>query len=175
MKFKIQNESWRKRKSGATLQQRKINIKKILFIGHSYVKGLEYLFQRKNFKEAEEFETYFFGIGGATIEHLSADPSVIGCVNQIDPDLIVTILGSNDITNETNNVTIKRRYHNFLQNLKRARPEIPIAKVQIEYRYYTKSRFDVPDSKVFNQRAKNINTYLKRKLFSDFQFMPEQS
>ena len=143
---------------------------RVLLIGHSYVRQLkqtEYwpseIINDNGIRIGVDFRFIFKA--GKDYEYFNTTGyDVLDTVrDEIDPDIVVVILGGNSITNNKNNGDIKKEAESFFQNLRMVtRPECITIAVQIEPRYYEPgNHFNCPEPEEFNRRRQVINNFVK--------------
>ena len=145
--------------------------KKVLIFGHSYARDLEALGDwdtvvtggaGKEYRLTFDFRSFPGKDYGWLLEH----PEKIEEVKDLDPDIVVVILGGNSITAALTNKQICGQAAEFYELLKAAaKPSCLKLAVQVESRFVPQGNYhQAPPAVEFNQRRTIINNFVNRKL-----------
>ena len=136
---------------------------RVVVIGHSYVKYLERLGGWDNVVELlDNGDRVDFP--GKDFSHFLENPTIFERVKRYNPEVVITILGGNAITNLASNNEIKVQAKDYFELKKDSCGEncLRLA-VQIERRFASENnKFDVPQEYEYNQRRSVLNNYLNK-------------
>lgn len=137
---------------------------KVAIIGHSYVKDL-FLLNRNHIllEDNTQVELHFTFSPGCKLTHYVNNPHLLSEAKNFNPDIVIAIIGGNDIVNSITTEDLHRNCRDFYTFLRSEFPNSKLVGSQIELRFYNHSnRFDCPPHSEFDLRRKSFNTFLKR-------------
>lgn len=143
---------------------------KVLLLGHSYVRDLKQFIDSPIIKVKSNLylELEFLTIPGSTFETFINSLSYLEKATNLSPDIIIIILGGNDIKI---NVPLQHIYHSCKEFFKLIKNKLPNAYCivsQIEDRYHTHiNRFLTPTFENFRTLSNSYNRWLLRQDFKD--------
>ena len=137
---------------------------KLSIVGHSYVKDL---FKLGNtnlvINQNLNFDIHYHFQGGATFDTYLSNPAYLTEISNFLPDVIIIILGGNDIVKHVPNSEIYQKCRELFALIKETLPECLIIASEIEKRFYTtENRWNSPLAKEFHFRSRDFNNFLKR-------------
>ena len=149
---------------------------KAVIIGHSYVRDLKSHITVNSAKlvklpDGSDLELYFSFVPGATFETYLNQPGLLEFVSQINPEIIVVVLGGNDIHCDVNLSSVKNNCYQFFKLLKSKFPSAFLIGSQIESRFIEPGdryeRFGTPYTDVFSKLSVYYNSWLNKQKFKD--------
>lgn len=136
---------------------------KVLLLGHSYVRDLEGLGHNAYTVEGVTFELQYMHISGGTFESFIDGGDLLRQAFSFCPDIVIVILGGNDLTNAVTNEEFYQRCRTFYVKLKAGMPGAFIIHAQIELRFYKSgNRWNAPVINDYKKRRVTLNNFLKR-------------
>ena len=145
--------------------------KKVLIFGHSYARELAGVGPWDIVVTGAEGQEYqlafeFRGYPGRDYGWLLENPQKIEEIRDLNPDIVVVILGGNSITAALSNTEICHQAAEFYTLLKAAaKPACLKLAVQIESRFVAPgNRHGAPQAVEFNQRRTIINNFVNKRL-----------
>lgn len=142
-----------------------------LILGHSFVKGLERRDVRKQFLvNQRSVDLTYKAFPGATFRTFLDEPTLIDTAIECDPDIVVIILGGNDITGNVTNTEIRANIKEFFELLKqKVKTGVKILATQVEARtYITPNHRNCPGQEEYRLRRNAINKYLQKLKLKDY-------
>ena len=141
---------------------------KVLIFGHSYVRDLSQLGNRLvNVKELPVHFSYF-SYPGFSFSDFLEKPHLLDCLIQEDPDIVVVVLGGNDLKVNVELVQVRENCENFFKLLREKVPRAYLVASQIETRHCeTVNRHGSPSKELFKKLAVNFNKWLNKQTFKD--------
>ena len=141
-------------------------------VGHSYVKYLQRLGGWDNVVEvldsgeSVKFEFSWLAFPGKDFEYFINNPAIFQTIKRRNPDIIVTILGGNAITNAVTNEQIKSDARRYFELQKEACGGNCLRLAfQVERRFAAENnRFNVPQEHQYNQRRALLNNFLNKSI-----------
>ena len=141
---------------------------KVTLIGHSYVGDLSRCGKTEIVVFDTVFRLNFFSVSGATFSTFINNPVYFDQLKSQLPDIVIVILGGNDLKI---NIDLSQNYEecaNFYNTLREKIPGAIIIASQIENRFYSEgNRFNSPSSQTFDYLRRHFNRFLKNKHFKD--------
>lgn len=142
---------------------------KVAIFGHSYVKQLARLGNFKCVIEGQQCELEYIYKSGASYKTFLDDDYWLQKVFSYSPDMVVVILGGNDILNNVKNATIYEHCKQFYGQLKEGLPGAKIVAAQVECRFYNEAnKWNAPSELEFKKRRNDLNCYLRRLKLKDY-------
>ena len=137
---------------------------KALLIGHSYVKDLFRLnIDKIDLLDHTSVDLHFKFLSGAKYRNFLDDLAWLTEAKNIKPDIIVAIIGGNDIVNSISMTELHDHCREFFRFLRFHFPSTRIIAAQVELRFYpSDNRFGCPSQAEYDLRRKSLNTFLKR-------------
>lgn len=142
----------------------------VVLVGHSYVRYLEWLpgwEDSVTLDNGEEVKLEFeFLSPGKDYQYFLDNPWVLDAISNLNPEVVVTILGGNSIVNTVTNSEINNRASAFYTRLNQVvGPNCLKLAVQIEPRFCSAGNSSgIPEPVEFNQRRQVLNNYLNKTL-----------
>lgn len=144
---------------------------KILVFGHSYVRDLSRfgpwdceleLENGEKVPTSFEFKAY----PGKDFAYFLSNPGEVSKILDVDPDVVIVVLGGNSVTAALSNIQINEQARAFYTLLKAAvKPSCLKLAVQVEPRFVSSgNRHRVPEASEFNRRRQTLNNYLNKNL-----------
>lgn len=143
----------------------------ILLFGHSYVRDLS---RFGNWDREVELATgekvwaefQFMAYPDVDYAYFLDHPEEMSQIQELDPDVIIVILGGNSVTSDLSNSQIKEKAFAFYTLLKTAvRPECIKLAMQIEPRFESPGNSrGAPLASEFNRRRQILNNFTNKKL-----------
>ena len=100
---------------------------------------------------------------GCRLSHFLDNPDLLAVAKEFSPDIIISIIGGNDIVNEVNTRELHDRCREYYRFLRDQFPQAKIIASQVEARFYSlPNRHHSPLESEYNLRRKSFNTFLKR-------------
>ena len=149
---------------------------KALIIGHSYVRDLKSfseLHHQSRIKLPEGFDLHLFFsfVPGATFETYLNHPELLDASGNINPDIVVIILGGNDLRSDVSLSVVKNNCFHFFKLIKSKFPSSFIIGTQIESRFVEPGdkyeRFGTPHTEAFSKLSVYYNSWLNKQKFKD--------
>lgn len=146
---------------------------KVTFFGHSYVRDLKLFCLNRDINKIVTSENVsldldFFFVCGATFNTFISDPSLLSQIFDNPPEILVVVLGGNDVKVNVNLLKIRQSCKEFYCLLKRHLPNTFIIASQIEPRYLTTTnRFGTPETSEFIKLTNYFNSWLNKQKFKD--------
>ena len=138
-----------------------MDLPSVLIVGHSYVNKIENLNSYWGFKD--KYNLSFFGISGAKVSDFNNNLSLDNKIRSIKPQIIVLVVGGNDISNYWDWPSIKENYGNLVERLNFISPYSHILLTQIEERYLTNTnRFGTPTIGNYKKYRSTFNQFIRR-------------
>ena len=143
---------------------------KVLIFGHSYVEHLKELGNWNRNLTLEngkgvglEFE--FRGYRGKDFDFFLENDRVFNVVSEVNPDIIVVIIGGNSIVDSVTNSEIKKKSCLFFRKLNNFLSGGCIRLVaQVEPRYSKTNKFGTPSHLLYEKRRNIINNHYNKAL-----------
>ena len=137
---------------------------KVAIIGHSYVRDLFHLNRKEIILDDNtQVSLHFTFSPGCSLTHYISKPHLLLEAKNFDPDIVIAIIGGNDIVNSISTEDLHSNCRNFYTFLRSEFPNSMLVGSQVELRFYTfNNRFDCPPHSEFDLRRKSFNTFLKR-------------
>lgn len=141
---------------------------KIAIFGHSYVRDLE-LLGHSDFVISEVPVSFqYFAFPGAGFRKFLNNPRLLDEVVLEKPDILVIILGGNDIKVNVELKEIKENCKEFFRLFRSKLPDSFFVATQVEFRHSEKvNRHGSPSEKLFRKLALHFNNWLNRQKFKD--------
>ena len=141
---------------------------KVLIYGHSYVRDLS---QKCTWEDSlvvggnETVEYQFRYFPGKDYEFLLNNPGEFELLSDINPDVIVVVLGGNSVVNSKTNSEIKDFILCFYKRLHECLPRAIKLAVQIEPRFCQPgNRHGAPEAAEFNRRRQILNNFMNKNI-----------
>ena len=144
---------------------------RVLVVGHSYVRDLathgpwqQELTLSTGVRVNPAFS--FLDYPGKDFDFFLDHPAWQDRVREIDPEVVIVVLGGNSIVGSLTNIQIKQKAAAFYLLLKAAvRPSCLKLAVQVEPRFVAReNRHGVPEAEEFNRRRQVINNFFNKTL-----------
>lgn len=137
---------------------------KLLIFGHSYVRDLKSLNQYSLRYDQQNINISYASYPGATFDTFLKDSTkVSNTLSENNPDVIVVILGGNDINRDITNYELFKKCREFYELLRRLAPSAIIIAAQVESRFYkTPNVHSAPAPDEFQKKRKALNKYIHR-------------
>ena len=137
---------------------------KCLVFGHSYCRDLNNLGVKSfntEFVGTVEFKYTYFP--GACYSKFVRNTDLLLESIEYKPDIVVVILGGNDILKHVDNNEIFYHCRQFYQFLRNSLPEAIIIASQVELRFNSElNRFNAPTAEKFKHRRNQLNRFIQR-------------
>ena len=145
---------------------------KVSIIGHSYVRDLKrFVGNQCSFLcENTDVNLNFIFIPGATFVTFLERPHILLTLDQQKPDVIIVILGGNDITHYKELKEVKHQCYTFFRDLRERYPTAHLIASQIELRFVKDGdshKFGTPHFELFNKLSLHYNKWLNKQKFKD--------
>ena len=152
---------------------------RVLIFGHSYVRDLLALGDwnrqvRLSTGKLVDLEFLFRYYSGKDFDYFLDKPEPFQAIKDLNPDMIVVILGGNLIVNGISNSNIKLMADNFYCHLQKfLRPDCVRFAAQVEPRFVISgNNYGTPEAEEFERRRRQVNnffnTILKKKNYVDY-------
>ena len=148
-------------------------IMKIVVFGHSYVRDLKLFCLNNNITSVKvsqnnSLELKFSFVSGATFNKFITDTSLLTELFENPPQIVLVILGGNDIRTDTDLTRVREDCKEFYGLLRLHLPDTYIIATQIESRYLvTANKFKTPPSLEFTRLSNYFNHWLNKQKFKD--------
>ena len=149
---------------------------KVLLIGHSFVRDLKSHIDKHhqrivNVPNGKNFQLFFSFVPGATFETYLSQPELLDYALQLNPEVIVIILGGNDIKRDVDLSVVKDHCYKFFHWLKLKLPSAYLIGTQIESRFIELGdryeRFGTPHTEEFKKLSVFFNSWLNKQKFKN--------
>ena len=141
---------------------------RIAIFGHSYVRDLGTLGTNSINIRNSINELVYFSFPGACFNKFLHNTKLLNELVACKPDVVIVILGGNDIKVQTDLDIVKSDCQSFYLTLKSALPSVRIIASQIEHRHLeTINRYGTPSATLFKKLANSFNRWLVRQPFKD--------
>lgn len=136
----------------------------LLILGHSYVRDLKSLNQHSLKYDQQEILISYSSYPGATFDTFLKDSSKLSDpLRQYKPDIIVVVLGGNDINRDVTNHELFKKCREFYELLRGLAADAIIIAAQVESRFYkTPNVHSAPAPVEFQQKRKTLNKFIHR-------------
>ena len=147
---------------------------KALIIGHSYVRDLRSFLKHESeviLPTGNSVELVYSFVPGATFETFLDRPEILDNSVYLNPDIVIVILGGNDLKSDVDLSFVKDKCYHFFKILKSKFPEAILIGSQIESRFVEHedkyARFGTPHTEEFNRLSTYFNSWLNKQKFKD--------
>ena len=146
---------------------------KVLLLGHSYVRDLKNYCERNGcyyLKEnGVEVELLFDSIPGATYDTFLQLPLKFKEISYIKPDVVLTVLGGNDIKVNCDLAVVKNQCRSYFEQLRQSLPDEFLVTLEVESRYLRETnKHGTPEVKRYRIISNYFNSWLKKQRFKDW-------
>ena len=142
---------------------------KVLLIGHSYVNHLKRVGSwdrriRLDNNSHVDLDFSFHSQPGKDFAYFLENEGSLNCVSEVDPDIVVVILGGNSIVDHNDNSQLRVFALDFYRKLKSlVKDNCVILAAQVEPRWVQpKNRFGAPEYVEFEKRRTILNNYFNK-------------
>ena len=151
-------------------------LKRALLIGHSYVRDLKSFIkshqqQVVKLPNGNGLQLFFSFVSGATYETYLNHPELLDGSVDVNADIIVVVLGGNDIKCDVDLSVVKSNCFHFFKLLKTKFPAAYLIGTQIESRFIESGDryecFGTPHSEAFSKLSVYYNSWLNKQKFKD--------
>ena len=153
--------------TGMPTKHEKPSEKKVTFIGHSYVRDLA----RQNFEVLLRdtlVTPQYIAVPGGTFKTFLKNPHYFDTLRHTQPEIVVVLLGGNDIKSEAGLQKTFEECSQFYGILRESVPCSTIVASQVETRFYKpNNRFGCPTHHRFDQLRRRFNKFLERHIAHD--------
>ena len=144
----------------------------VTFVGHSYVRDFKNYCQTNNTNKlvinSTNIYLKFVYLPGGCFSHFIRSKRLLDELIETKPDIIVTLLGGNDIKSNIELVKVKEDCTDFFNLLNTNLPNTYIIASQVESRFLLKeNRHGTPDLNLFYFLSNNFNNWLRNKKFKN--------
>ena len=141
---------------------------RIAIFGHSYIRDIQTLGHNKLTFGDTKVELNYFPFPGACFKDFVYNKEKLHDVILFAPDIIVVILGGNDIKVVKDLNVIKDDCKEFYILLKSVLPKAVIIASQIEHRHLRRiNKYNTPTAELYRKLANCFNRWLVRQHFKD--------
>ena len=141
---------------------------KVLIFGHSYVRDLERLGHKEITVNNISLQLAYLSFPGFRFVDLLQNPELLDKAISLDPDIIIVILGGNDIRTDIDLSEVRDNCRNFFTLLRSRLPGVFIIASQIEFRHLREvNRHGTPAEDLFRKLANSFNNWLNKQKFKD--------
>lgn len=141
---------------------------KVLIFGHSYVRDLERLGHTELTIHNILLHFSYLSFPGARFVDFLHNPNFLDKAVSLKPDIILVILGGNDILTDVDLSEVKDNCRNFFHLLRSRLPETFVIASQIEFRHLREvNRHGSPAEDLYRKLANNFNNWLNKQKFKD--------
>ena len=124
--------------------------------------------ERVKVSEDVSLDIEFSFVGGATFDTFLSDPSLLSNVFERPPEVLVVVLGGNDIKENVDLLKVRKGCQEFYELCRRHLPNTYIIASQIEPRYLqATNRFGTPKTSEFIKLTNYFNRWLNKQKFKD--------
>ena len=114
-------------------------------------------------EDNSQVSLHFTFSAGCKLTHYICNPHLLLAAKNFNPDVIIAIIGGNDIVNSISTEDLHKNCRDFYTFLRSEFPNSKIVGSQVELRFYNQNnRFNCPPHFEFDLRRKSFNTFLKR-------------
>jgi lysophospholipase L1-like esterase len=139
-------------------------MRKVAYLGHSYVRDLQKLNRLRDDISSSETCTiqYFCRPGSCFSTWLQRPKQLLDCV-EYDPDFLVVCLGGNSIIDRVSDSLLQEQCYQFYELLNTLFPSTILISVQIEIRFpVVPNKFGTPSYGIYKKRRAKFNKFLKK-------------
>jgi len=134
---------------------------KVALLGHSYVKYLpQHMDSPFSNENGTEFHCNYFYRSGATFASMIND-DILQEIREFHPDIILVIMGGNDIKDDVDNKKIYDRCLDFYKKIQEDVPAAAVIAAEVEMRFYEEgNNWGCPTEDTFNKRRRCLNKFV---------------
>ena len=134
---------------------------RITFIGHSYVRELA----NQNFQlvlGSQKITPEFIAVPGGTFRNCLNSPHYFKKLRNTEPDIVVAIIGGNDLKSEDGLVKNFEECSQFYKTLRNTVPSAYIIASQVETRWYSpNNKYGCPTHYIYDHIRRRFNRFLE--------------
>lgn len=138
-------------------------IKKVAYLGHSYVRDLESLGHYSgDFSDTESYLIDFFYIPGSKFLTWLDHPNQLQDCIDWKPDYLVVVLGGNSIVEDISDKELQEHCCSFFKVLRESLPRTILIATQVELRFNKVPNWhNAPGPEEFRKRRNKFNYFLR--------------
>ena len=149
---------------------------KALLLGHSYIRDLKSFVKSRHLQtvklpDGNNLHLHFSFVPGATFATYLNQPELLDESVYLNPDIVVAVLGGNDISCNVDLSIVKNNCYHFFKLLKSKFPAAYVIGTQIESRFVEPGDryeyFGTPYSEDFSRLSVYFNSWLNKQKFKD--------
>ena len=141
---------------------------KISIFGHSYVRDLQQLGNEYISLGSERAFLNYFAFPGSSYHTFLLNPNLLSSLIDSAPDVLVVILGGNDLKVNIDLNDVKSDCASLFRLLREKLPNVYIIAAQVEIRHSNRvNRHGSPAADLYRKLAVNFNKWLARQSFKN--------